>query len=288
MKVPASLDWLRGLKAGAAWLDDLPSVVDTIAARWGLDVGPAYADSHVSLTAPARRVDGTAVVLKVQFPHPEAVHEADALRRWNGDGAVLLLDHDDEHHALLLERCDPGTHLAAIDPGPALDVLIALLPRLWIPASDPFISLADEAARWSAQLPGSYTAAGEPCERRLLEAAIEALQQLGPSQAEKVLLHQDLHADNVLAATREPWLAIDPKPIVGERAFAVAPIVRSWKLGHSRKDVLYRFDRLTAELNLDRDRARGWTIGQTLAWAMSDGQVYERHIEAARWLLESA
>lgn len=103
-----------------------------------------------------------------------------------------------------------------------------------------------------------------------------------------MLLHQDLHADNVLAAAREPWLVIDPKPVVGERAFAVAPIVRSWELGHSREAVLHRFDRLTAELDLDRDRARGWTIGQTLAWALSDAQVHRRHIDAARWLLEAA
>ena len=82
-----------------------------------------------------------------------------------------------------------------------------------------------------------------------------------------MLLHQDLHGDNVLAAEREPWLAIDPKPLVGEREFGVAPIVRSRELGHSRRDVLYRFDRLVSELGLDRERARGWTIGQTIAWA---------------------
>ena len=136
--------------------------------------------------------------------------------------------------------------------------------------------------------PDRYAAAGSPCEPQLLAAAVEALEELGPTQAEGVLLHQDLHADNVLAAEREPWLVIDPKPVVGERAFAVAPIVRSWELGHSREAVLYRFDRLTAELDLDRDRARGWTIGQTLAWALSDAHLHQRHIDSARWLLEAA
>jgi streptomycin 6-kinase len=102
-----------------------------------------------------------------------------------------------------------------------------------------------------------------------------------------VLLHQDLHGDNVLAAQREPWLAIDPKPLVGEREFGIAPIVRSGELGHSRREVLERFDRLTSELALDRDRARGWTIAQTIAWAF-DGWHHRGHSEVARWLLEAA
>ena len=71
-----------------------------------------------------------------------------------------------------------------------------------------------------------------------------------------MLLHQDLHGDNVLAAEREPWLAIDPKPLAGEREFGIAPIVRSRELGHSRREVLGRLDRLVTELGLDRERAR--------------------------------
>jgi streptomycin 6-kinase len=101
-----------------------------------------------------------------------------------------------------------------------------------------------------------------------------------------VLLHQDLHGDNVLSAEREPWLAIDPKPLVGEREFGIAPIVRSCELGHSKPDVLGRFDRLVSDLGLDRERARGWTIAQTIAWAF-DGEHRETHIETARWLLEA-
>jgi streptomycin 6-kinase len=99
-----------------------------------------------------------------------------------------------------------------------------------------------------------------------------------------VLLHQDLHGENVLAAQREPWLVIDPKPLLGEREFAVAPIVRSFEFGHSRRDALYRLDRLTSELGLDRERARGWTIGQTVAWAT--GSEYRKtHVETVEWLL---
>jgi streptomycin 6-kinase len=101
-----------------------------------------------------------------------------------------------------------------------------------------------------------------------------------------VLLHQDLHGDNVLAAQREPWLVIDPKPLVGEREFAVAPIVRDYEFGHTARDVLHRLDRLTSELGLDRERARGWAIGQAIAWGV-DSTRRQTHVETVRWLLEA-
>jgi len=96
-----------------------------------------------------------------------------------------------------------------------------------------------------------------------------------------------LHGDNVLAAERKPWLVIDPKPLLGEREFAVAPIVRSFELGQSKRDALYRLDRVTSELGLDRDRARAWTIGQTMAWAF-DSSYISTHLDTVRWLLEAA
>jgi streptomycin 6-kinase len=166
----------------------------------------------------------------------------------------------------------------------ALDVLVELLPRLWKPAGAPFGTLAAEAAWWAESLEETWERFGQPFERRLLDAALEALQELSRTQGEQVLLHQDLHGDNVLAAEREPWLAIDPKPLVGEREFGIAPIVRSRELGHSRREVLGRFDRLVSQLGLDRERARGWAIGQTIA----SGFGHETHVETARWLLEAS
>jgi streptomycin 6-kinase len=98
-----------------------------------------------------------------------------------------------------------------------------------------------------------------------------------------VLLHHDLHAGNVLSAAREPWLAIDPKPLLGEREFGLAPIVRGAELGHSREQVLHRLDRLSRELTVDRRRACGSTFVQTLAWSI-DTVVWTEMLEIARWL----
>jgi len=263
----------------AEWRRDAPRRAEEVAREWGLRLSAQYAPGVAGHVVRAVCEDGTAAVLKLVWPHREAEQEADALERWDGGGAVRLLARDDERHALLLERCEPGTTLSrAPDP---LGVLVGLLPRLWVD-SDGFRSLAEEAEHW---LVGPDLAAVP--DRRLREAATHHLRELGPSQGEQVLVHQDLHGDNVLAAQREPWLAIDPKPLSGEREFALAPIVRSSELGHSKRDVLYRLDRLTAELGLDRDRARGWAIAQTVAW-MGGSDVIESHVETVRWLLEEA
>lgn len=170
----------------------------------------------------------------------------------------------------------------------ALDVAIGLLPRLWKPAGPPFTSLADEAAGWARSLPADWAATGRPFEHRLVDAALEAIADLSVTQGEQVLVNQDLHADNVLRAEREPWLAIDPKPLAGEREFGIAALVRGAELGGARSDVLHRLDRLTAELGLDRDRARGWCLAQTLAWAVDEDDVVEEHVDVVRWLVDDA
>ena len=284
--VHPGLAWAGESEEGRKWLDRLPGLVAGCLADWALEAGEPFEYAYASLAMPVTRADGTDAVLKVQFPHRESDHEADALGLWGGDGAVRLLARDDERGALLLERCVPGTQLSTEAPERALDVLIGLLPRLWKPVGEPFTTLADEAAWWVSYLSSSWERAGRPCGRRLLDAAVDALRELPSTQGEQVLLHQDLHAGNVLAAAREPWLVIDPKPLVGEREFGIAPIVRSFELGHTRSAVLRRFERLTGELGVDRDRARGWTIGQTLAWAF-DSDYSKSHLETAQWLLEA-
>jgi streptomycin 6-kinase len=129
-----------------------------------------------------------------------------------------------------------------------------------------------------------FERSGRPFARRVLDIVVDTCVQLPGSTEEHVLLHQDLHGDNVLAAKRRPWLVIDPKPLIGERAFSVAPIVRSFELGATEHAVRRRLDRLTSELSLDRDRALRWTIAQTVAWAFDDGRAFPWHIAVAEWL----
>jgi streptomycin 6-kinase len=262
-------------------------VIEECAERWQLELGgERFMGATESVVVAATLPDGRPAILKVQTLHRESEHEADALAFWNGDGAVRLLERDDGRHALLIERCMPGTPLSELEPDSALDVMTGLLPRLGKPAGKPFRQLEEEAAWWTSYLPEAWEAAGRPFEKIILDAALDALRDLPPSQGEHVLLHQDLHAGNVLRAEREPWLVIDPKPLLGEREFGIAPLVRGRELGSGSEQVRYRLDRLTSELGLDRDRARLWTLAQTVAWTFDDGKALEDHVEVARALVE--
>ncbi|MFJ6198495.1 aminoglycoside phosphotransferase family protein [Micromonospora sp. NPDC092111] len=286
MEIPAGLSWVRRVPTGPAWLAALPRWRDECAQRWSLRLGQPFPYAFASLAMPAVLPDGTAAVLKLQYPDPDSRHEADALARWDGDAAVRLLAHDPQRRALLVERCRPGTPLHELPSDAAVDVVAGLLPRLWRPAGAPFTPLAEEAAGWMRHLPEKWERAGRPYERRLVDAALDLLGGLVGSQGEQVLVNQDLHAGNVLRATREPWLVIDPKPLAGEREFAVVPIVRGPELGHSPEALRRRLDRVTGALDLDRERVRGWTIGHSLAWSLAGETVFTNQVEVVRWLVD--
>lgn len=186
------------------------------------------------------------------MPHRESVREADALRFWDGRGAVRLLAAAG-HNVLLLERIVPGTPLEPGDLATAAGVLRAL--HRAPPAGHPFRALAAEAERWRAAIPAKW-----PSERALVDRALGLIAELGPTQGEAVVLHQDLHAGNVLLSAERGWLAIDPKPLAGEREFDVVALARN--AANPGRCV----DELAARLELDRERARGWAFVQALAW----------------------
>ncbi|MEJ8474952.1 aminoglycoside phosphotransferase family protein [Roseibium algae] len=284
MIVPDSLAHIQSYPGGSDWLSGLPELFERCVESWDLShLGQPFGGSNVSLAVPAEQ-HGQPVVLKIQFPSPECLHETTALSVWNGNGAIRLLDHNPQRSALLLERCQPGLYLADSKTADPLTVITDLLPRLWKPASEPFPSLMEIAHQWASQMPIDWQKAGKPCEFFLVEAALDHLKHLGSSQSEQVLLHQDLHGHNIISAQREPWLVIDPKPLAGEKAFSLAPIVRSFEFGHSRQAALNRLDRLSTDLGLDRERARGWTIAQTMAWSF-DSDFGDQHYDTVRWLL---
>jgi streptomycin 6-kinase len=260
----------------AEWRAGAPELAEEIAEDWGLRLGDEYVPGVCGHVVRAELPDGTPAVLKVYWPHRESLQEADALERWNGEGAVRLLAHDAERSALLLERCEPGEFLSIAGSEAALDVLVGLLPRLW-KSAEGFATIEDEVPYLLEDL----ERARHP---RLKDAALAYLRDLVPTQGERVLVNEDLHGENVLAAAREPWLVIDPKPIAAERELGLASIVRSNELGHSKREVLYRLDRSCADLGLDRERALGWTVAHTVAWSGSHDHD-DPHLQSVRWLL---
>jgi streptomycin 6-kinase len=294
VRIPSELEWWRERPEGAAWLARLPRLAGECAEAWDLRLGEPMDGGHVSLVLPATLPDGTNAVLKIGFPDIESRDEAAALAFWDGEGAVRVLDRDDARRALLLERCLPGTRLWDVsDDEQATRIAAAVLHRLHRPAPTPhpYRRLSDEAERWEAEIEADWEALGRPYERALLDAATAAIQELAGTQPELVVCHQDFHGGNVLRAAREDWLAIDPKPLVGERAFDAASLLRDrrWLLGQGGElhRIRRRLDLLAEELALDRERMRGWGVVHALAWGVSDDKLERDMVECARLLLEA-
>jgi streptomycin 6-kinase len=202
--------------------------------------------------------------VKVLYPHWEARHEAEALEAWDGDGAVRILDRAPEWSAMLLERLEPGTPLSAHpDQDTAIAIACELLRRLWRPPSPnhPFDLVTDVAGRWATEFPVWFERAGRPFDEGLVHAAAAACDAFAASKEPEVIANHDYHLDNVLAASREPWLMIDPKPIAGERSFDTGHLLRSLVGDEpSRQEVVAMTLRLAGELDLVPEAIRSWGL----------------------------
>jgi streptomycin 6-kinase len=257
---------------GARWLADLPARVAELERAWSLMAGRAFeADGYVSWVAPVRLEDGTEAVLKIGIPHPEARDEALALRVIDGDGAVRLLRASEDGFTLLLERCVPGTNLWALGEKEGNAVGAGVLKRLWRepPPGATFQPLSELAAEWCEELPRTRPDAGY--DAALVAHAVQLARELAATQPRKVLVHGDFHPGNVLAAEREPWLAIDPKPLVGDPAYDLA----QW-LGNRAEEaeqspepaarLRWQIDQFSDLLALDPARVAGWAFVKSLGW----------------------
>jgi streptomycin 6-kinase len=250
-----------------AWMQELPATVAEVAARWSLDLdAPFEPGGYCSWVAPARTSDGADVVLKVGWDHDEAEHEADALRLWNGNGAVRLLapaERVGASYVLLLERAQPGITLALSMPEPDQDVVLCdLLQRLWVPppAGHPFRPLADMCAMWAEEFRVKNEKRQLDLNPALVEAGLELFVSLAAPAATDVVLCTDLHPENILSAEREPWLAIDPKPYVGDPAYDV--LQNMLNMTRVRDDPVWLADRMAALTGLDRGRVRQWAFAR--------------------------
>lgn len=281
--VPQSLasSCARGFgEEGNAWIAALPALVAEFLDRWELQRDGAAGAGEASLVLPVVRDDGTRAVLKLQMPRQETSAALIGLRVWNGEGMVRLLDHDPGSSTMLLERLDGARTLASIeDDDVAMGILAALQARLVsVPAPPGLRRLGDIAAEMLEQVPQAVTALADPADRRRLRGWASAVAELAGEPGDR-MLHWDLHYGNVLAAEREPWLAIDPEPLAGDPGFDLWPALDSrWDdvvaKGDTRRLVRRRFDLLTEVLCLERARATGWTLGRLLQnalWDIEDG-----------------
>ncbi|CAA9371492.1 MAG: weak similarity to aminoglycoside phosphotransferase [uncultured Nocardioidaceae bacterium] len=249
--------------AWRTWLERLPRLVRDVMAEWSLsDDGPPTT-GEAAIVIPVRTADGAPAVLKVGFPHTEAEQEHLALRLWEGRAAVRLLRADPRRFCLLLERVHHND-LTSLPVLPACEVVASAYARLHVPATPAFRSLTELAGRWSDGL-GRLPARG-PVPRRYVEQAASLAASFATDPAtDGRIVHTDLHYGNVLAADREPWLVIDPKPLSGDPHHEVAPLLwNRWDeivhTGDVRGAVRARFHTVVDTAMLDEDRARDWVV----------------------------
>ncbi len=250
---------------GRDWLARLPDFVAGIALRWDLELGaPFQPGGQCAWVAPAVAPTGERLALKVGRLHPEAMGEADGLRFWDGNGIVRLhaAYQRDDTVALLLERCEPGSMLATVPEPEQDDVICALLPRLWRepPADHNFPTLAAMCQQWAAEFEAENAADPVALDPGIVRAGVELFRLLPGSADRHVLLTTDLHTENILAARREPWLAIDPKPHVGDPTYD--PLQHMINCERVISDPVGLARRLADPLGLDLDRLLLWLFAR--------------------------
>ena len=254
----------------AAWVDRLPGTVDDLCQEWTVRPDGLAMHGFCALVVPVAPEDRAAgddgeAVLKVSFPDDDTAHEHLALRAWAGRGAVRLLRADTRRRALLLERL--GTRkLDDVTVDEACEVVAGLYSRLHVEAGEQYPALSDWAARWEERL--SALDADAPVPRRLVAHARSLARDLAVDPlTDGILLHGDLHYLNVLAADREPWLAIDPKPMSGDPCLEPAPMLwNRWDEaladGDARGAVRRRLESSSTSLSWTRTAAvPGWSFG---------------------------
>jgi streptomycin 6-kinase len=268
-------------KEGQAWLERLPDLIAHCAERWDLTVESRVPGLSYGFVAHASTADGTEAVLKLSVPNPELVTEIEALRIFRGRGVVELLEADLELSALLLPRVIPGTLLSHMeDDEEATRIAAPLIRDLPVapPAEHPFPTLADWALVFN-RLRTQLGPAMGPLPVHVVEKAEGVFRDLQASSPTGMLLHGDLHHDNILADRKKGWVVIDPKGVVGDPAFEAARLqINPWpdllEMDQPQKVARQRLEILGSVLDADPSRLLAWAFFDAVlsaCWSVEEG-----------------
>ncbi|MBT2498347.1 hypothetical protein J7E25_04500 [Agromyces sp. ISL-38] len=280
-----ALDW-HGDRGGD-WVAALPGTVTGLAAAWDLHpAGAPFAGGTTAYVLPLDRADGTPAVLKIDLRDSDNRAEPTALRAYDGDGAVRLLEYDPDSGAMLLERARPGTALLDHEfPGVSerhavrerFAIACDLFRRLWrapVPAADyPEPPSADDLLKgWAEHFD---TAAGQsPDVAKELALGVELCDALADAD-EIGIANRDNHLSNVVTAVREPWLLIDPKPVLAERAFDGGYFLFKQQF-HCPLGGTELLHAVADGLGADLERVRAWAMLTTVAQIADAGSAADR------------
>ena len=283
---------------GEAWIARLPSILAAAAHRWSLTLGAPFEPPSYNYVIRVIRDDGTPAALKAGFPCRELDSELAALRLYGGHGIASLLADDPADGVFLLERLEPGLPLDSLaDDVEATSIAARVMTRLWAPP--PPVAVFPTVADWGrgfTRLRAAFDGGTGPFPSALVDSAQEQFTALVATSAPAVLLHGDLHHGNILSATREPWLAIDPKGVLGEPAYEAGALLRNpaalyTSMPNPAAITVRRLRQLSDELDIDRQRLKGWGFAQAVLsawWTYEDhGRVGDKALACAEWLRDA-
>ncbi len=250
---------------GRAWLDRLPAILAACEERWNIKIGAPVDNLSFNYVAPAILAGGAGVMLKVGLTD-EFPSQPEALRHFDGHG---------------MERLKPGTSLRLVeDDEAAISAAAEVMRKIWRPLPPqhyPFPTVNDWGKGFT-RLRKLYDGGTGPITSAWFDKAEHLYAELSASMDEPVLLHGDLHQDNILSAEREPWLAVDPKGVVGEPVYETGAILRNfWPDILAIPDPVSlmkrRIDQLATEAGFDRERIYDWGFAQavlSVIWGIED------------------
>lgn len=281
---------------GRSWLEQLPSLRAELVDCWSLEDCHPIPDLSYNYLEFAYSSSGDPVVLKIGVPNPELETEIRTLEFYGGQGMVRLIDADPSLGALLLERVLPGTILGSLaDDDHTTRIAGKIMADLWKPApqTDDFPTAADWCRGYDRYLQ-SCSIVGNPLSHHMVEQAKALSSELLEDSADKYLLHGDFHHANLLYQEDSRWILIDPKGVIGERAFEIGSFLYNPipELG-SHPNLPHLLERRLAILGeltgLERDRLTAWSFCRAVLsaiWSLEDeGDNYQHGMTIANCLL---
>lgn len=283
---------------GKKWLDDLPQIIKSFEVKWELKVLPPFHLTY-NYVASAQTSNGKDVVLKISFPdNHQFVTELEALKFYNGDGAIKLLRKNRENNAMLLEKAEPGLRLREItNERKQITNASKVLKKLHRPIPADYGYKFPTIAEWAKVFEKhtkTFSDELDPVPSWLFEKAKEIFEHYLNQETEQVLLHGDLHSDNILSSERG-WLSIDPKGVIGEREFELGAYLRNpyydFPNGSDYKNLeTDRIIQFSEELGFEKERVRNWAFACaviSLLWFLEDEKYFkEIYVQNAKLLSE--
>ncbi|MGC5328492.1 aminoglycoside phosphotransferase family protein [Brevibacillus sp. SYSU BS000544] len=266
---------------GEKWLADFHLLVAYCEQRWQMNIKPPF-DLSYNFVAPAIQDNGTEVVIKLVVPGKEFQAEVETLTRFNGHGMVKVVDVDLDKGILLLERLFPGETLATVENDEeATRIASQVMKKLWIPApKDSMVPTTRQMEKSLSSIVEKHPDGFGPISKEILHEAVSTYSQMNGKRNQAFLLHGDLHHYNILSAKREPWLAIDPKGLIGDREYDVIQyLLNKLPEENIRPVIEKRIDVFVEELDLDRKRIVSWGFAHAVlanCWGIEDHGNYNK------------